>query len=72
MVRLLLVRRGLKTRIEPISQTEEQRMAQSIASQVQQAMGTVFPGRDRWWRSQWSAVGRQNRHADYGGGISAT
>ena len=44
MVRLLLVRRGLKTRIEPISQTEEQRMAQSIASQVQQAMGTVFPG----------------------------
>jgi len=44
MVRLLLVRRGLKTRIEPISQTEEQRMAQSIASQVQQAMGTAFPG----------------------------
>ena len=44
MVRLLLVRRGLKTRIEPINQTEEQRMAQSIASQMQQAMGTVFPG----------------------------
>jgi hypothetical protein len=44
MVRLLLVRRGLKTRIEPINQTEEQRMAQSMASQMQQAMGTAFPG----------------------------
>jgi len=44
MVRLLLVRPGLKTRIEPINQTEEQRMAQSIASQMQQAMGTAFPG----------------------------
>jgi hypothetical protein len=44
MVRLLLVRRGLKARIEPINQTEEQRVAQSIASQVQQAMGTAFPG----------------------------
>ncbi len=43
-VRLLLVRRGLKTRIEPIAQTEEQRIAQSIATQVQQVMGTVFPG----------------------------
>jgi 3-oxoacyl-ACP reductase-like protein len=43
-VRLLLVRRGLKARIEPISQTEEQKIAQSIAAQVQQVMGTVFPG----------------------------
>ncbi len=44
MVRLLLVRRGLKARIEPINQTEEQRIAQSIAGSVQQAMGTAFPG----------------------------
>ncbi|MFH0848359.1 MAG: hypothetical protein V1857_02500 [archaeon] len=44
MVRILLVRRGLTTRIEPIAQTEEQRMAQSIANQVQQVIGTAFPG----------------------------
>ena len=44
MVRLLLVRRGLKSRIEPIAQTEEQRIAQSIATQVQHVIGTVFPG----------------------------
>ncbi len=43
-VRLILVRRGLKARIEPIPQTEDQRMVQSIATQVQQVMGTVFPG----------------------------
>ncbi len=43
-IRLLLVRRGLKARIEPIPQTEEQKIAQSIATQVQQVMGTVFPG----------------------------
>ena len=43
-VRLLLVRRGLKARIEHIPQTEEEKVAQSIATQVQQVMGTVFPG----------------------------
>jgi len=44
MVRLILLRRGLKARIEPIPQTEEQRIAQNVISQVQQALGTAFPG----------------------------
>lgn len=43
MVRLILLRRGLKARIEPIPQTEEQRIAQNVISQVQQALGTAFP-----------------------------
>jgi len=44
MVRLILLRRGLKARIEPIPQTEEQRIAQNVISQIQQALGTAFPG----------------------------
>lgn len=44
MVRLILIRRSLKARIEPIAQTEEQRMAQTIATQLQQTLGRVFPG----------------------------
>jgi len=44
MVRLILLRRGLKARIEPIPQTEEQRIAQNVISQMQQALGTAFPG----------------------------
>jgi len=44
MVRIILLRRGLKARIEQIPRTEEQRMAQNIISQIQQALGTTFPG----------------------------
>jgi hypothetical protein len=44
MVRLILLRRGLKARIEPIPQTEEQRIAQNVISQLQQSLGTAFPG----------------------------
>ena len=44
MVRLILLRRGLKARIEPIPQTEEQRVAQNVIGQIQQALGTTFPG----------------------------
>jgi hypothetical protein len=44
MVRLILLRRGLKARIEPIPQTEEQRIAQNVISQIQQSLGTAFPG----------------------------
>ena len=44
MVRLILLRRGLKARIEPIPQTEEQRIAQNVINQMQQALGTAFPG----------------------------
>jgi len=44
MVRLILLRRGLKARIEPIPQTEEQRIAQNVISQIQQTLGTAFPG----------------------------
>jgi len=44
MVRLILLRRGLKARIEPIPQTEDQRIAQNVISQIQQALGASFPG----------------------------
>jgi hypothetical protein len=44
MVRMVLVRRGLKARIEPIGKTEEQRMAEEIATRIQQAFEGAFPG----------------------------
>lgn len=44
MVRLVLIRRGLKARIERIPRTEEQRVAESITKQIQQAFGGAFPG----------------------------
>lgn len=44
MVRMVLVRRGLKARIEPIGRTEEQRVAEEIAARIQQAFEAAFPG----------------------------
>lgn len=44
MVRLILVRKSLKARIQPLPRSEEQRMAEDIASKLQQAFEAVFPG----------------------------
>ncbi len=44
MIKLILLRRSLKSRIEPIPQTEEGRMAQNMAQQIQQTLGKLFPG----------------------------
>ncbi len=44
MVRLMLVRRSLKARIQPLPRSEEQRVAEDITSKIQQAFETVFPG----------------------------
>lgn len=44
MVRLVLVRRSLKARIQPLPRSEDQRIAEDIASKLQQAFEAVFPG----------------------------
>lgn len=44
MVRLLLVRRSLKARIQPLPRSEEQRIAEDITSKLQQAFEAIFPG----------------------------
>jgi|YelNatPaOPRAMG01_1025707.scaffolds.fasta_scaffold154180_2 hypothetical protein len=44
MVRLILVRRSLKARIQPLPRSEDQRIAEDIASKLQQAFEAVFPG----------------------------
>jgi len=44
MVKLIMFRRSLRSRIEPIPQTEEQRMAMNLAQQIQQTLGKIFPG----------------------------
>jgi len=44
MVRLILTRPSLKSRIEPIPKTQDQKMAQDLTKQVQQAFGNIFPG----------------------------
>ncbi|HID17177.1 TPA: hypothetical protein EYP26_02665 [Candidatus Bathyarchaeota archaeon] len=44
MVRLILVRPGLRSRIEPIPETQEQKIAQDLAKQLQQVLGEIFPG----------------------------
>ena len=44
MVRLILIRPGLRNRIEPIPKTQEQKVAHDLAKQVQQAFGGMFPG----------------------------
>lgn len=49
MVRLTLLRQGMKARIEPILQTEEQRIAQNLIGQMQQAFGSAFPGAKGQW-----------------------
>ena len=44
MVRMILVRRGLRARIEPIERTEEQKVAEEITTRIQQAFDAAFPG----------------------------
>jgi len=44
MIKLILLRRSMRARIEPIPQTEEQKMALQIAQQLQQTLGKIFPG----------------------------
>ena len=44
MVRLILTRPSLKSRIEPIPKTQEQKMAQDLTNIVQHAFGKIFPG----------------------------
>ena len=44
MVRLILVRRSLKARIQPLPKSEEQKIAEDIASKLQQAFDAIFPG----------------------------
>ncbi|MEM2921682.1 MAG: hypothetical protein QXF26_05120 [Candidatus Bathyarchaeia archaeon] len=44
MVRIILLRRGLKARVEPIPKTEEEKVAQKVISQVSQALSSMFPG----------------------------
>lgn len=49
MVRLTLLRQGLKARIEPIPKTEEERIAQNVIGQMQRAFGSAFPGAVGQW-----------------------
>ena len=44
MVRLILTRPGLRSRIEPIPKTQEQKMAQDLAKQAQRVFGGMLPG----------------------------
>ena len=44
LVRLILVRPSLKARIQPLQQSDEQRIAEDISAKLQQTLGSVFPG----------------------------
>jgi hypothetical protein len=44
MVRVILTRPGLRSRVEVIPKTQEQKMAQDLAKQAQQVFGNIFPG----------------------------
>ena len=44
MIRLLLVRPGIKTKIQPIPRSEEQKMVQDMVNRVQQTFEDNFPG----------------------------
>ncbi|KON28288.1 hypothetical protein AC481_02130 [miscellaneous Crenarchaeota group archaeon SMTZ-80] len=44
MVRLVLARHGIKTKIQPIAQNEEQKMVQDMVNRVQHAFEENFPG----------------------------
>ncbi len=44
MVRLVLIRHGMKTKIQPIARNEEQKMVQDMVDRVQNAFGESFPG----------------------------
>jgi len=43
LVCLLMIRKALKTRIEPINQTDEQRLARQMGSQIQQVVAIMTP-----------------------------
>ena len=43
MVHLTLTRPGLRSRVEPILQTQEQGVAQDVSRHVQQVFGAMFP-----------------------------
>ena len=44
MVRLILTRPGLRSRVEPIPKSEEQKMMQDLTKQVTNAFGGLIPG----------------------------
>ncbi|MCW4032232.1 MAG: hypothetical protein NWF08_02440 [Candidatus Bathyarchaeota archaeon] len=44
MVKLMLIRHGMKAKIQPIPHDEEQKVVQDMVSRVQQAMEDTFPG----------------------------
>jgi hypothetical protein len=44
MVRLVLIRHGMKTKIQPIPQSEDQKMVQDMINRVQHAFEENFPG----------------------------
>jgi hypothetical protein len=43
MVRLILTRPSLRSRIEPLSKTKEQRMREDLIKQAQQRFGSIIP-----------------------------
>lgn len=44
MVKIILLRRGLKTKVEPIPRSEEEKIVQKVIGQVSQSLGSMFPG----------------------------
>ena len=44
LVRLILVRPSLKARVQPLQQSDEQRITEDISAKLQQTLGSVFPG----------------------------
>ena len=44
MVRLMLIRHGMQTKIQPITHDAEQKTIQDMVSKVQQAFEDTFPG----------------------------
>jgi len=44
MVRMILLRKGMKARIQPIPKTEEEKVVQKVIGQVSQSLGAMFPG----------------------------
>ncbi|MGQ9543368.1 MAG: hypothetical protein ACUVTM_04690 [Candidatus Bathyarchaeia archaeon] len=44
MIRLILARPSLGSRVEPIPKTQEQRLIQDLTRQIQQVFGNIYPG----------------------------
>ncbi len=44
MVRLVLIGPGLRSRVEPIPKTHEQKMAQDLAKHAERIFGSIVPG----------------------------